>query len=102
MFYFRNEVCHVLKEFLDIPKIMFYSETSSAMFSKILPIILAVNFIFWGKGDGINVTPSEFEQVKHCYQAGRLAAKAYMEALGKQPDTDAQKIAIVCVSITVS
>jgi len=70
------------------------------MFSKIPPIILAVNFIFWGKGDGINVTPSEFEQVKHCYQAGRLAAKAYMEALGKLPDTDAQKIAMVCVSIT--
>ena len=61
-----------------------------------------MNFIFLGKGDGINVTPSEFEQAKHCYQAGRLAAKAYMEALGKKPDTDAEKIAMVCVSVTVS
>ena len=31
------------------------------MFSKNLPITLDVNFIFWGRGDDINVTPGKFE-----------------------------------------
>lgn len=43
---------------------VFESGTSSAIFSKILPIIFAMNFIFWRKGDDINVTPGEFEIIQ--------------------------------------
>jgi len=69
------------------------------MFSRIVAVIFAVNFIFLGSGQEMNLLLGDLQPVLKCYKAGEDAALAYMEALGESPDTDADKIKATCLSL---
>lgn len=71
------------------------------MFSRIVAVIVAVNFIFLGSGQEMNLLLGDLQPVLDCYKAGEDAALAYVEALGERPDTDADKIKATCLTLRV-
>lgn len=69
------------------------------MFSKIVFIIFAANFIFYGSGMSSQGSLRPFMK---CYEATKDAALAFLEAMEDHPDTDADKIKFTCLTMRVN
>lgn len=76
------------------------SGTEFAMFSRIVFIVFALNFIFCGTGMMPNF--GSLGPAMKCYKGAGFTALAVLEAMGARPDTDADKLKLTCLTLGVS
>ena len=70
------------------------------MFSRIIFVIFAGNFIIAGSGFK-PLVPAVLSPTLKCFEAGERATVAVLQAMQERPDTDVDKIKMSCLFLQV-